>query len=114
MNTKSKKEKLKRETIESNLTLNDDNDACHSEYLIVEKPYRFVVLIICALLNFANGFGKTNISSISYDFQKYYHMTSLQTYLFSNIYYYVFIIMTLPSIYLIEKKSLKFAVNIKE
>jgi fucose permease len=116
MESKAKRVKLKKPTIDSNNSnsLNSDFDGktSYNDYLIAEKPYRFVILIITALLNFANGFGKTNITSISNDFKTYYHMTSLQTYLFSNIYYYMFIIMTIPSIYLIEKKSLKLAVRI--
>ncbi len=115
MKSKAKKLKLnKNTTLESSNSLNSDfeDETSFTDYLIVEKPYRFVILIITSLLNFANGFGKTNITSISNDFKKYYNLTNQQTYLFSNIYYYMFILMTIPSIYLIEKKSLKLAVRI--
>jgi len=115
MKSKTKKSKLnKHVTIESLTSLNSDfeDETPLTDYLILEKPYRFVILIVASLMNFANGFGKTNITSISNDFKKYYNLTSQQTYLFSNIYYIMFILMTIPSIYLIEKKSLKLAVRI--
>lgn len=116
MKSNSKKLKFKIDSFDKNISksvnVEEDTETSFSEYLIAEKPYRFVILIITSLLNFANGFGKTNISSISNYFQTYYEMTSVQTQLFSNIYYYMFIIMTIPSIYLIEKKSLKLAVSL--
>jgi fucose permease len=107
------KGKNKRETLDSLITKSvnsDDDDSTISQYLIAEKPYRYIVLAICSLLNFANGFGRTNISSISSDFQKSYEMTSTQTYLFTNIYFYVFIIMSIPSVFILERHSLKMAV----
>jgi fucose permease len=98
--------------LKNNTTLNEEELESINEYLIAEKPYRFIVITVASLTNFASGYQWNNISSISKDFQIYYNLSSLHTYLFSNMYMFMYIIMTIPSFYLIEKKSLKLAVII--
>lgn len=98
-------------TFRSKMHTIDEDDV--NEYLIVEKPYRFVILMAASFLNFSTGFQYNNIPSLSKEIEKNYELTSLQTHLFSNIYMYIYLLMVIPSFYIIEKKSLKFAVNIK-
>lgn len=101
--------------VSQTIALNTDNDDLSefNEYLIAEKPFRFVILIITSLLYFASSFQWVNFNSLSEVLQKAYKLSSLEIYLFSNLYLIVYVIMFVPSFYLIEKKSLKFAVNWK-
>ena len=102
---------MKTKKINTELLIHDDELlSINQEYLIAEKTYRFIILVICALLSFANGFQWFTFSSVANEFGKHYNLSYTGVNLLSNFHGIIYILMTIPSFYLIEKKSIKMAV----
>ena len=103
--------KIKRDSLN---TLNTDEDEFDpmNRYLIAEKPYRFIIIIITSLLCFANSFEYYNFFTIIDNFQKVYQINNIELIILKNLSIISFVILAIPSTLLIEKKSLKLAVEL--
>jgi hypothetical protein len=93
-------------------TLIDDLESINNKYLIAEKPYRFIILLSTSLVLLSNGYQWSTFSSIATGFEENYNLSRFQVNLLSNFYGISYILLTYPSIYLIENKNIKIAVKI--
>jgi hypothetical protein len=105
------------ETIQSEINATQETiiipneDILHEDFLISENWYRYIVLLISACMTFANGFQRFTFTPIDMDNINVYNFFTYEDNLMHTFYVIIYVIMTLPSLFVIEKRSLVFSVK---